>query len=592
MGTFPSLATYPSSATFPSAPSGPAVLPLGSCNAQSAAAVILGPATPDVGSGLTYVSEPAPPRQVTVVTPNGYRYRWATDEPKAENIPQGLTFSSSMPGGSDQFSCSLLRDPERSYPDLTRLSDLYVGRAGGRTAQYRIEETPGAQGEQSIEVSGRGGRAALEDRADVKALFVDRDLSGWGGMSSAREIVHRTGGRTPVHASTSPDPDTGLPSVDLTGGGRWPTAGFYCEALYDAGDGMEVGRIYSEWKDNGFGTSFNARFGVTSTSETDGSTWSPSTDLLDGSGWGTWGTVDTTVTPGRYARMDVAILSAVSDDVSRGFHHQKVAVYGTHGLTPVGTPGGFFPGPMLEWLIQNHTQLKVGTIDPGTFLHEHAAYRDPGTALSIVENLSRYEPLYDWFVYDDEFHFRRRGSYGKRWRARVAQANLQSSGETVARLWNQVAVRTQDPYYGDQVAGPTGSGYANTSDLLIDVDPDNPANQKGITRRATLDIGEGTIAGAITVGQHFLEETKRLDNAGQATLEGLVQDDAGTWWPVDEVRAGDEISFPDSADTSWRHITRASYDDSSATASLDLDAPPETLDALLARFQAALIPLG
>ncbi|HUU90286.1 MAG TPA: hypothetical protein VM238_03645, partial [Phycisphaerae bacterium] len=272
--------------------------------------------------------------------------------------------------------------------------------------------------------------------------------------------------------------------------------------------------------------------------------------------------------------------------------HWRPTVYGTHGLTKVGTPGGFFPGPMLEWLVENHSQLSVGTIDQGTFLHEHAAYLTPGAPLSIVEDLSRYEPLYDWFVYDDEFNFRRRGTYGKRWRARVAQANLQSSGETVARLWNQAAVQTQDPYYGSVTVGPTGSGYANTSDLLIDADPDNPANQKGITRRATLDIGEGTIAGAITVGQYFLDETKRLDNSGQATLEGLVQDDAGTWWPVDEIRAGDEISFSDSADTSWRHIARASYDDSSATAEIDIDAPPETLDALLARLQASLVSLG
>jgi hypothetical protein len=71
-----------------------------------------------------------------------------------------------------------------------------------------------------------------------------------------------------------------------------------------------------------------------------------------------------------------------------------------------------------------------------------------------------------------------------------------------------------------------------------------------------------------------------------------VRDDRGIPHPAWRVRAGDQIAFTDAADTSYRRIVRADYDHASRTCSVDLDAPPEGLDALLERLGVVLIPLG
>jgi hypothetical protein len=161
------------------------------------------------------------------------------------------------------------------------------------------------------------------------------------------------------------------------------------------------------------------------------------------------------------------------------------------------------------------------------------------------------------------------------------------------RIWNGVIVRYQDVTGETRTAGPAGSGATTESELLEDPDPLNPATQAGIQRWDILDMGGvSTAAGAIEIGRRFLEEANRLDQSGQASLVGYVEEDRGVVQPAWKVRAGDTISFVDAADTSARRITRASYDDDSKTCSVDLDAPPEGLNALLDRLMVSLVPLG
>lgn len=538
------------------------------------------------------VREAAPAYQLTVTSPDGIRTRWAGDERDPSRIPSGVQWSTSIPGGSDTLRCVLPRDPERGYTDTGLLTEIQVVRDGGRTQTYRLEETPKVSGDQmALEPAAKGYRAALEDRADVQALFVDRSLSRWGDISRAYRLGLLASSFLPVSTgSVSTDVSLGLPAIfqDMEFSGLHKP---YVGNLYDAGEGLGIGSIYYDTEYQGW-TSPAADLitQITVHSDDDVTTGGSSTTDIEGAGSGTF----TPAASHRFASIEFFWDGSATDaDVAYQMVWRKLAVYGDHGLTKYGSgPGGFYTGQMIGWLVDNHSTLSTGTVEDGTFLHAHAAFQDPSTALNIVESLTRYEPLYDWMVWDQEFSFRRRGSYGKRWRARVGPSGLRSSGESLERLYNEVAVKVSDPLYGSLVVGPTGSDYGHTSDNLIDADPDNPINRKGITRRALLDMGEGTWEGAIEVGRRFLEETKRLDNSGQCSLTGYVEDDAGIPWPVDEVRAGDEIQFTDSTDTSWRHIAATSFDADSHSNSLSIDAPPQTMDALLARLQAALIPLG
>lgn len=535
------------------------------------------------------VREKPPATQITAVSTDGRRTRWAADELDPSRVPSGARWSTSIPGGSDTFNATLPRDPERAYSDLGLLTELRVIRDGGRTQTYRLEETPKVSGDQmAIEPAAKGYRAALEDRSDVRALFVDRDLSGWGDISRTYKL-----GLIPTYTSV----DTGSVSMDVTNG--LPAlmqdlvfAGThkpYVGNLYDAGEGLTIGAVYYDTTATGWTPPAPGLTAQISFSPGDDAVTGSTSSDLEGANTGYYAP-----TAQRFAFIEFIWVSAASTaDVTYTQTWRKLAVYGDHGLTRQGSdPGGFYTGQMVEWLVSNKTSLTAGDIDDGTFLHPHAAFQDPGTALAIIENLTRYEPLYDWMVWDKEFSFQRRGTYGKRWRARVGPSGLRSSGQTLDRLYNEVAVRFNDPLYGDLTVGPVGSGYGTTSADLTDDDPDNPVNKAGATRRVLLDMGTGTAAGAVEVGKRFLEETKRLDNSGQCELSGFVEDDAGTYWPVDEVRAGDQISFTDSVDASWRHIAATDYSADSQTNSLSIDAPPQTLDGLLARLQAVLVPLG
>lgn len=545
------------------------------------------------------VREPAPAHQITAVSTNGYRTRWGYDELDAEQVPSGLQWGTSIPGGADTLRCVLPRDPERAYSDTGLLTELQVSRDGGRTMRFRLDETPKVSGDQmAVEPAAKGYRAALEDSADVRALFVSRDISGWGSMSRDRRIaiLQAAYGTQPVDPSTLLDVESGLPAVLMEFDGEW--AANYepiCEAFWGDQDTPEVARITGSWQRvNASSTSFAWRVrNATANSQAALAAGYSGSDLQnEPNATGDFDVTFSTPRPVVCLEFVYEPNSAVSNPGTKyTLLWRAPALFGNTGLTPVGSPEGFYTGPMLEWLIDSKTSISVGTVDDGTFLHTHAAYLDPSTALSIVENLSRYEPLYDWMVYDD-FQFRRRGTYGRRWRARVGPSGLRSSGESLERLYNEVAVKVSDPLYGDLIVGPTGSDYANTADGLIDTDPDNPANRAGITRRMLLDIGTGTIEGAAEVGRRFLDESKRLDNSGQCELTGFVEDEAGIAWPVDEVRAGDEIQFSDAADTSWRRISATSYSHDFATNALTLDAPAQTMDALLARLGAVLVPLN
>jgi hypothetical protein len=127
---------------------------------------------------------------------------------------------------------------------------------------------------------------------------------------------------------------------------------------------------------------------------------------------------------------------------------------------------------------------------------------------------------------------------------------------------------------------------------LEDADPANPATALGIRRWDLLRMGTSTAEGATEVGRRFLEASKRLSYAGQATITGYVFDDHGIVHPYYDIRAGDSIRFVDAHDPSPRRVVRADKDEGAKTCTVDLDAPPDGLAALLERLDVVLVPLG
>ena len=154
-------------------------------------------------------------------------------------------------------------------------------------------------------------------------------------------------------------------------------------------------------------------------------------------------------------------------------------------------------------------------------------------------------------------------------------------------------VAYQDVDGSTRTAGPPGSGCGTEDASLLDTDPLNPANELGIRRWSPpLQAGTLTASAAVELGRRFLEQQKLLDTSGEATITGHVEDDRGVVHPYWRPRAGDQISFVDAADSSYRRIVRVEQDHDARTATLTLDSPPDGLAALQERLGASLVRLG
>jgi hypothetical protein len=547
-----------------------------------------------------------------VTDPSGRSSRWAADEASSENVPKGLQLSSTAPGGWEGFSCSLPRRPGVAYSDLTPFSNIYVQGAGGCAGEFRLEDAPRESGnERNVSVRGVGHQAHLDDDKSAAEIYVDQDFGSWGSSSTQRRIDLLTSGLVPTDATTNPDETTGAPSLETSVQGPWAAANPpVSEGVYDA-KGIPVASVYYAWKrsptlDN---TDTNYTWRLQASAD-DTFTSADATANLRAAGPGT-GTLTTTGGDKTFvtAHLFYAAVAKTTDGNKYCIYWTKLAVYGDHGLTKRGDASateaqGLYASDVIAHAVRSwapllsFTEGSTGTLTPTSFVIPQLVFRDPTTCSEILRGANRFH-LRDWFVWEGQrpgqptFYYHDRGARGKNWRARIRPAQLQETGVSAQRIWNGVIVRYQDVTGETRSVGPVGSGANTESSDLEDADPLNPANQKGIRRWDVLDMGGvSTPAGATEVGRRFLEEANQLDSSGQASLVGYVTDDKGVEHPAWRVRAGDTISFVDAADTSARRVVRAAYDHDTRTTSVDLDAPPEGLAALLERLQVVLLPLG
>lgn len=556
---------------------------------------------------LILVREHAPLRHmIEIETPSGRRARWAADEPRPENVPTGWSKSSTMPGGWENFSGTLARDPARDSPDLDELSTIRIFLPGGENVgEYRLQGAPLTSGDQmAVSPQAVGWQAHLDDDQSAAMIYVDRDLSRWQGPSVQRQVNLLALPRGVGQPSVVPDATTGAPSLTLEVDDDWTTLP-QIEGYYDAGSLLRLASLYGAWKIAGINSADGNWSWSASLSSDDILTSTDSSGNLRAAGPGTF-TVTATATNRRFAVLFLTYGAAGGTAGAKSvIFFTCLAAYGDHGLTKRGTADatnaqGFYPSDIVAHAVARwapklaFTTGPGGTIDPfSTFVIPHLAFTDPTTASDIIKQASRFD-LPDWAVWEGPtFYWNDRGARGKSWRARVGPAQLQETGPSIDRLWNSVVVRYQDVTGANRTVGPPGSGADATDAQLVDTDPENPANKAGVTRRALLSMGTTTSAGAIQVGARFLAYQKVISNAGQARLVGHVEDDRGVLWPVSRVRAGDGIIFPDAHDpTTERRIVRAEYTDDDKSCAIDLDAPPDALDALLERLAVELVPLG
>lgn len=539
--------------------------------------------------------------------------RWGADEVAPENVPSGLTFSSSMPGGFKDMTCNLLRRITRDYSDQNLFDRVRLYSPGGQTVWAgRMHQFPRAHTDQfSVVPSAVGMAAHLKDDDSFREIYVDRDLGAWIPASVQRRL-YATASWSIGDAQVVPDSSTGQAALQLKATDPWGAAPGtpLIEAYYDAGGGLAIGSIYYSWKRNGNVNPADINWSWNVYLSNDDVY--PNQDVsgnLRAAGPGAGGLTATTAKR-RFAVVQLYYPVAVAgQNNDYSLYWTCLAVYGNHGLptyqlAEFPNAYGVHASDVIANIVKraapllNYTTGPAGSIQPTSFVIPHLTFKDPGTAEAAILATNAFH-LWDWGVYsggydgypEDTFFFRPPDPTRLIWEARLSEgAELSLEGDQADDVYNGVFVTYTQPDGTKHTVGPPGAAAEATNASLGDASPTNPVNAHGIPRKwGRLDLSiPTTVQGATQIGAVWLVEHSLSSRRGTLEVTGRIKHPTAGSRPVFEVRAGDYVRIADHPADVPRRIIESHYTHDSRALSLSLDSSSHKLDAVLSRMGVAL----
>jgi hypothetical protein len=537
---------------------------------------------------------------VTITTADGRRLRYAGDEARADGIPEGLNYASTIPGGDDTATFSLRTKITDELP-FSLLDDVRIYGPGNQTLwEGMVAQLPRQSGDDLlVNVQCVGHSARLKWDTGFSQIYIDRELTRWEGPSAQRQLTLVNAGFRHYPTRVERAANTGVPHLmfEFFAAG---TVFHSSEAVYDAGANNLIGGVYYDLAHTNAtlsDTNYFYQVGVAQNEDLTGTTY-PSGNLRPASP--ATGSVSAAI-PRRYAWVEwfYNSTSANGPQAPRLMGARELAVYGDHGLTePGGSPTGFYPHEVLEHIVVNAASglTVTGITEHNSFPIPQLAFIEPTTAEQAILEVNKYY-LYEWGCWGKEFFWRPGDPDRLCWEARLDQgAHLSLEGDEADNAINGVIVAYTVADGTQKVAGPVGSGLGVEDVALGDTSASNPVNAHGIPRKyARLDVSYSTTdAGAIAIGAAYLAQLSLPARKGSINLTGLVQHPTKGLRPVSEVRAGDWIKVTDLTGTSDipRRIIQASHSPDDATCQVDVGNDIDKVDAILQRVGIATTVVG
>lgn len=541
---------------------------------------------------------------LAVTLPSGEQLTIGPEELCAASIPEQISLDTELNGGYGPANITVPSSGAyQGYdPAALRLCKLRVYDYNTRDTVYlgRVANASfDANKHASIEAEGYSKH--LEDDETAAEIFYDRDLSQWGSMQIQREAALLGFGID--SEDPGQDPDSATPSVLAQMTSPWSRT-HISEAWYDAGPNCKVGALDYAWMKNANVNNADVNYSWQVGTSPDGISTTTVTSNLRAAGPGS-GSFIAPDTAQRYALAQF-IYSAASPLATGLVAKLWWTLLGVIGLSGVPLQGSVASpstgrGVLASDVARNvvsrwATLLKCGpdSVPSTSLVIPHLAFKELTTARTMIDALipfgdGSYLPL-DWGVYENskdepEFFMKRPGSYGTTWRVRLDEATEKSSaGPDSSELCNGVVVRYDAGDGKTRTIGPPGSVAQAQTALLLDTDPNNPANNDGARHWKQYDAGICDVWGALAIGQIVLTDAKRQQWRGSVSIKKDAYDESGNKQAAAKVRAGDRVVIGDDPyDRTEKRITATSYDAATQTVEASVGTPPGWLDVVLAR---------
>lgn len=520
---------------------------------------------------------------VEIETPNG-TFRLPADSKNPRFKPRNISFSTQRGEGFSTASVTFSRELFKEYPDIGLLDTWrFITQAGDVVYEGRLQAAPKTNDpEEEVTINLVGWMSYLRGKK-ISPLIVDCRLSSWGDSSLQRRINLINAGyllaaSTSLGFQNSGEMAPGI-MIDFTGVQN-TSSGNPGNEMWFYGGGEDIGHVYFD--QHGDTTTVWEKFCVITNNDV-----MSEIDLTPN-----YNAIETSLEQGDHAskagrKYAVFVAFEIGTYVGQMTNKQiysNIKVSGTHGLTRIGTwPSvGYKLTDVMEYIIRNYYPKITWAGKENAFMVQQATWHDGGQyGYDILKQLNNLA-LWELNMFENrELLFERADLTQYDWQFKTTDEGVKANfeGESIENFANGCSVT----YTGFD--GVSYTLYPSDYPELRDESPDNPYNIHDEDGWTDCDVPyQCSRTEAIQFGVVYLEEFNRPKRPGSYTLTGgFIKDAAENWQPGYNVRNGSTCGITDKIDEEPRLIVATTWDDTSSSLTIVVDAPDKLLDAIVAR---------